>query len=166
MCFVVVPAVVVVLTMLYGVLTMLYGVPTVPLRPLSLLVRLWSLPSCSLSFLRFVTSWFYSVSTRIPTHWVGTVSSPDGKEFTEADEKAITQVTFSHLTLSYPTLPYLVLPHIALPCVTLSSPLIFTINTSLFNQVFFVNFCRFFLPVLSGSPADGFPVSSSCVIGT
>ncbi|CAN0166392.1 unnamed protein product, partial [Hapterophycus canaliculatus] len=33
-----------------------------------------------------------SVSTRIPTHWVGTVSSPDGKEFTEADEKAITQV--------------------------------------------------------------------------
>ncbi|CBJ31301.1 Trehalose 6-phosphate synthase, family GT20 / Trehalose 6-phosphate phosphatase [Ectocarpus siliculosus] len=33
-----------------------------------------------------------SVSTRIPTHWVGTVASNDGKEFTEADEKAITQV--------------------------------------------------------------------------
>eukprot|EP00752_Nemacystus_decipiens_P011628 g10323.t1 len=33
-----------------------------------------------------------SVSARIPTHWVGTVSSPDGKEFTEQDEKAITQV--------------------------------------------------------------------------
>lgn len=34
----------------------------------------------------------YSVADRIPTHWVGTVSSPDGKEFTDADEKAITQV--------------------------------------------------------------------------
>ncbi|CAM9322431.1 unnamed protein product [Pylaiella littoralis] len=33
-----------------------------------------------------------SVSALIPTQWVGTVSNPDGKEFTEADEKAITQV--------------------------------------------------------------------------
>lgn len=39
-----------------------------------------------------VVVFFRSVSARIPTHWVGTVASNDGKEFTEADEKAITQV--------------------------------------------------------------------------
>lgn len=35
----------------------------------------------------------YSVSDRIPTHWVGTVSSPEGKEFTEAEKKSITQAS-------------------------------------------------------------------------
>ncbi|CAN0370157.1 unnamed protein product, partial [Laminaria digitata] len=35
----------------------------------------------------------HSVSDRIPTHWVGTVSSPEGKEFTEAEKKAITQAS-------------------------------------------------------------------------
>lgn len=32
----------------------------------------------------------HSVSDRIPTHWVGTVSNVDGKEFTEAEQKAVT----------------------------------------------------------------------------
>lgn len=38
-----------------------------------------------------------SVSDRIPTHWVGAVSGWDGKELSEADEKAITQVCVIHV---------------------------------------------------------------------
>lgn len=56
-------------------------------------VRLTPLHStCTRSAVSFLVLLFGSVADRILTYWVGTVSSPDGKEFSDADEKAITQV--------------------------------------------------------------------------